>query len=64
MFNADLRFNDHWKLTSQVGLQWEQANQEQYIGGNTFTMRNMRENSKYDNGTKYLIPRRRYAQSQ
>ena len=56
MFNADLRFNDHWKLTSQVGLQWEQANQEQYIGGNTFTMRNMRENSKYDNGTKYLIP--------
>ena len=52
MFNADLRFNDHWKLTSQVGLQWEQANQEQYIGGNTFTMRNMRENSKYDNGTK------------
>ena len=56
MFNADLRFNDHWKLTSQVGLQWEQANQEQYIGGNTFTMRNMRENSKYDNGTKYFIP--------
>ena len=25
IFNVDLRFNDHWKVTSQVGLQWEQS---------------------------------------
>lgn len=56
IFNADLRFNDHWKLTSQVGLQWEQTNQEQYVGGDTYTMRYMRENNKYDNATKYHIP--------
>lgn len=54
IFNADLRFNDHWKLTSQVGLQWEQSGIEQYIGANTFSMRNMREGSK--SGDKYLIP--------
>ena len=43
IFNADLRFNDHWKLTSQVGLQWEQADQEQYIGDQTFSMRYLRD---------------------
>lgn len=56
IFNADLRFNDHWKLTSQVGLQWDQSDLEQYVGKDTYTMRNMRENSVYDNGTKYVIP--------
>lgn len=50
----DLRFNDHWKVTSQVGLQWEQSKVEQYIGPNTFSMRYMREESK--DGESYIIP--------
>lgn len=54
IFNADLRFNDHWKLTSQVGLQWEQSGVEQYIGANTFSMRDMRKDSK--SGDTYRIP--------
>ena len=29
---------------------------EQYIGANTFTMRDLRYESRYDNGTKYRIP--------
>ncbi|SHE96924.1 TonB-linked outer membrane protein, SusC/RagA family [Bacteroides faecichinchillae] len=60
IFSADLRFNDHWKLSSQVGLQWEQAGLEQYVGNNTFTTRNLREGSQYwDNVNrvyKYVIP--------
>ena len=28
IFNTDLRFNDQWKVTSQVGLQWEQLDLE------------------------------------
>ena len=56
IFDAELRFNDQWKVTSQVGIQWDQSSQEQYVGKNTFNIRNIRENSKYDNGTKYLIP--------
>lgn len=54
IFNVDLRFNDHWKVTSQVGLQWEQSKVEQYIGPNTFSMRYMREESK--DGESYIIP--------
>ena len=57
IFNTDLRFNDQWKVTSQVGLQWEQLDLEQYIGANTFTMRDLRYESRYDNGTKYRIPK-------
>ncbi len=55
IFSADLRFNDHWKLSSQVGLQWEQAGLEQYVGNNTFTTRNLREGSQYwDNVNRYI----------
>ena len=56
IFDVELRFNDQWKLTSQIGLQWDQVGREQYIGGSTFNMRNIRENSVYENGTKYVIP--------
>lgn len=56
IFNTDLRFNDRWKLTSQVGLQWEEMGLEQYIGANTFTMRDLRDDSKYNSGKDFLIP--------
>src|SRR3712207_9229758 len=47
-----------WKLTSQIGLQWDQSAQEKYVGANTFNMRNTRENGKYGGG-KYLHPDRK-----
>ncbi|MBW9200547.1 SusC/RagA family TonB-linked outer membrane protein [Bacteroidales bacterium SW299] len=58
IFNVDLRFNDQWKVSSQVGVQWDQLAKEEYVGKNTYNMRNQRENNTYyKNGTRiYLIP--------
>ena len=60
IFDAELRFGDHWKLSSQVGVQWEQYEQQRYVGQETFSMRNARINSHYwDNASKtnkYLLP--------
>lgn len=60
IFNADLRFNDNWKISSQLGVQLDDSKQEQYVGQNTFNMRHMRENSKYMDRTskmfKYVLP--------
>lgn len=58
IFDAELRFNDQWKLTSQIGVQWDQLSQDEYVGMNSFNMRNLRENNTYykDNVRTYLIP--------
>ncbi|WP_077153680.1 SusC/RagA family TonB-linked outer membrane protein [Bacteroides bouchesdurhonensis] len=58
IFNVDLRFNDQWKVTSQIGVQWDQLSREEYVGMNTFNMRNLRENNTYykDGKRTYLIP--------
>lgn len=58
IFDVELRFNDQWKLTSQIGVQWEQLSQEEYVGMNSFNMRNQREsNTFYKDGVKkYIIP--------
>lgn len=58
IFDAELRFNDQWKMTSQVGVQWDQLSQEEYAGFNSFNIRNQRENNVYyKNGVQtYLIP--------
>lgn len=60
IFDAELRFNDQWKLTSQIGVQWEQLAQEEFAGMNSFNIRNQRENNTYTdsetNTTKYIIP--------
>ncbi len=60
IFDTELRFNDQWKLSSQVGIQWDQSSQEQYVGENTFNMRNIREDSSYDEN-QYIVPQRRNA---
>ena len=31
IFDAELRFGDHWKLSSQVGVQWEQYEQQRSV---------------------------------
>lgn len=58
IFDAELRFNDQWKLTSQIGIQWDQLSQEEYAGFNSFNIRNQRENTAYYKGNDriYLIP--------
>lgn len=58
IFDTELRFNDQWKLTSQIGVQWEQLSQEEYVGLNSFNMRNMREDKTYykDGVRTYIIP--------
>ena len=59
IFDAELRFNDRWKLSSQIGVQWDQLSQDEYVGMNSYNMRNMRENTAYWNSNNvrtYLIP--------
>lgn len=60
IFDAELRFNDQWKLTSQIGVQWEQLSQEEFAGMNSFNIRNQRENKTFwdseSQTTQYIIP--------
>ena len=52
IFDAELRFNDQWKLTSQIGVQWEQLSQEEFAGMSSFNIRNQREKNTYqESGT-------------
>lgn len=60
IFDAELRLNDQLKFTTQLGAQWDNSSQDQYVGQHTFTMRNMYLNSRYwDKASgeyKYVIP--------
>ena len=58
IFDVQLRFNDQWKVYSQIGVQWDQLSQEEYAGINSYNIRNIRENNKYwkDGVQTYLIP--------
>ncbi len=60
IFNIDLRFNDNWKVSSQVGIQLDDSKQEQYVGKDTYSMRDIRENSRYYDSAsktyKYVVP--------
>ena len=57
IFDVQLRFNDQWKVYSQIGVQWDQLSQEEYAGINSYNIRNIRETNKYwKNGVQtYLI---------
>ena len=58
IFDVQLRFNDQWKVYSQIGVQWDQLSQEEYAGINSYNIRNIRETNKYwkDGVQTYLIP--------
>lgn len=58
IFDVELRFNDQWKLTSQIGVQWDQLSREEFAGMNSFNIRNQRENNTYNSNGKdvYIIP--------
>lgn len=57
IFDAEYRFDDHWKLSSQLGIQWEQTKVDEVVSKDTYTMRNLREqSSRYIAGNKaYLL---------
>lgn len=60
IFDAELRFNDKLKFTTQLGLQLDKASKEQIADKESFSMRIIRKNSKYWDSTsqsnKYFIP--------
>lgn len=60
IFDAELRFNDKLKLTTQLGLQLDKASKEQIADKESFSMRIIRKNSKYwdsaSQSNKYFIP--------
>ncbi len=58
IFDAEYKINDQWKLSSQLGLQWEQLKLDEYVGKDTYTMRDIRESSSYTSSGKtlYIIP--------
>ncbi|WP_329904581.1 SusC/RagA family TonB-linked outer membrane protein [Porphyromonas pogonae] len=60
IFDLKLRFNDRFRASSQLGLQLDNESIEQEAYGETFTMRNIRLNSRYyDPSTKtykFIIP--------
>ena len=60
IFDAELRFNDKLKFTTQLGLQLDKASREQIADKESFSMRIIRKNSKYwdsaSQSNKYFIP--------
>lgn len=60
IFDMELRFNDQFKLTSQLGLQLDKTSKEQFADQETYTMRDIRKNSKYwdsaSKAFKYIVP--------
>ena len=60
ILDLQFRLNDHFKITSQLGLQNDKTSKEQIADGESYTMRNIHKNSKYyDPKTQkyaYFIP--------
>lgn len=60
IFDAELRFNDKLKFTTQLGLQLDKASKEQIADKESFSMHIIRKNSKYwdsaSQSNKYFIP--------
>lgn len=47
IFDVELRFNDRFKVSSQVGLQQDKTSREQYAGAQSFAMRMEHKNHRY-----------------
>lgn len=61
LLTADYRPLDGLKLSTQLGVQWEQLTGAEFVGFKTFTMRDLYEGSSYRdpndrNKTLYLLP--------
>lgn len=53
IFDAEFKWNEHFKVTSQFGLQWDENMIEKYAGQNSYAMRREKEQHQY-NGTTVL----------
>ena len=58
IFDAELRFNDKWKLTSQFGYQLEKTSREEIADWESYAMRYCYKLSEYSQGgeTKHFLP--------
>ncbi len=59
IFDAELRFNDKWKLTSQFGYQLEKTSREEIADWESYAMRYYYKLSEYSQGgeTKHFCPK-------
>ena len=53
IFDAEFKWNEHFKVTSQFGLQWDENMIEKYAGQDSYAMRREKEQQQY-NGTTVL----------
>ncbi len=53
IFDVELRFDDRFKITSQVGLQLDKSSREQVAGQETFAMRREHQNHRHQ-GVSFL----------
>lgn len=53
IFDAEFKWNEHFKITSQFGLQWDENMIEKYAGQDSYAMRREKEQHQY-NGTTVL----------
>ena len=60
IFDAELRFNDKWKLTSQFGYQLEKTSREEIADWESYAMRYYYKLSEYSQGgeTKHFLLRK------
>ena len=43
IFDAELKLDEHFKITSQFGLQWDEGTNEKYAGENSYALRREKE---------------------
>ena len=60
IFDGELKLNDHFKLTSQFGLQVDASTLDKYAGENSFAMRKDHERAQYSysDGKRSFLPER------
>ncbi len=58
IFDAELKLNDHFKLTSQFGVQYDEGSIEKYSGEDSYTMRREKASAMYayQDGTRTFLP--------
>lgn len=58
LFDAEFKWDEHFKLTSQMGLQWDNGTIEKWSGEDSYTMRKEKERSvySYSDGKRSFLP--------
>lgn len=58
IFDAELKLDEHFKVTSQFCLQWDEGTIEKYAGENSYAMRREKEQNtySYSDGKRTFLP--------